>query len=182
MMTGGRNSEMLLSAAALIETLTLRATKAEQLYREQQEDQARNRELREVAELATQNLIAEVSSLKAQLAERERQAEIERQVSAEESRRVLAMAQDAEARLAAANAEIETMRQAAAEIDETVATVPVQSLQLARAQFDFLADGFAKNGDVISQTICEIGGCAIDQALAANRSGELYRPGGATLA
>jgi hypothetical protein len=29
-----------------------------------------------------------------------------------------------------------------------------------------LADGFARNGDVISQTICEIGRCAIEQAIA----------------
>jgi hypothetical protein len=38
--------------------------------------------------------------------------------------------------------------------------------RLARVQFDHLALSFAKGGDVISQTICEIGGCAIDSALA----------------
>jgi hypothetical protein len=43
--------------------------------------------------------------------------------------------------------------------------VPVNSLELARTQFTFLAEDFAKNGDVISQTICEIGACAIDKAL-----------------
>jgi hypothetical protein len=46
--------------------------------------------------------------------------------------------------------------------------VPVQSLQLARDQFDFLAKGFARSGDVISLTICEIGAQAIEKALADN--------------
>ncbi|MGV7212947.1 hypothetical protein [Bradyrhizobium sp. UFLA05-112] len=48
----------------------------------------------------------------------------------------------------------------------TVVAVPIVMLRLARSQFDILSDGFAKNGDVISRAISEIGGCAIDQALA----------------
>ena len=43
----------------------------------------------------------------------------------------------------------------------------MQSLQLARTQFDYLARGFAGNGDVVSQTICEIGARALDKALGA---------------
>jgi hypothetical protein len=49
--------------------------------------------------------------------------------------------------------------------------VPTKQLRLARAQLDFLADGFARNGDVVSQTICEIGRCAIEQALSGNEPG-----------
>jgi hypothetical protein len=49
--------------------------------------------------------------------------------------------------------------------------VPVQSLQLARAQFDHLAEGFARQGDVVSQTICEIGARTLDRALADGDSG-----------
>jgi hypothetical protein len=50
--------------------------------------------------------------------------------------------------------------------------VPIQSLQLARAQFGFLADGFASSGDVVSQTICEIGARAIENALAGRATSE----------
>ena len=50
-------------------------------------------------------------------------------------------------------------------IDQSIAVVPVNSLELARTQFTFLAEDFARHGDVISQTICEIGACAIDKAL-----------------
>src|ERR1700741_1568511 len=67
MLTGGRNAEMLMEAADMIETLGRRATSAEQLFQDQQEDHARNLELREVAELASDNLMAEVESLKAEI-------------------------------------------------------------------------------------------------------------------
>src|SRR6185437_1067019 len=68
MLTGGRNAEMLQEAAGLIETLSRRTTATEQLLGEQQEENARNLELREVAELASDNLIAENDALKQQSA------------------------------------------------------------------------------------------------------------------
>jgi hypothetical protein len=180
LMTGGRNAEVLQEAASLIETLSLRATSTEQRYQEQQEDHARNLELREVAELASDNLIAEVDSLKAeiellktQLADRISQADIDRNWFAEETLRAQVQAELAQEQLAAANAELAEMRKPAPPeaIDESIAVVPVQSLQLARAQFDHLAEGFAKQGDVVSQTICEIGARALDKALADNEPG-----------
>ncbi len=168
MLSGGRNGEMLLQAASMIEQLSRRATSAEQLYHQQQEESTRNVELRDVAELAGDRLLAEVDTLKAQLLASTRQAEIERTQFAGEARRLVALAQDAEARLAELNAELAELRQPAepqAATEAAVVTVPVSSLELARTQFRYLADGFAKNGDVISQTICEIGRCALDQAL-----------------
>jgi hypothetical protein len=89
---------------------------------------------------------------------------------AEETLRLQAVAAEAEARLAGANASLEELRMADTTIDHSVAVVPIQSLQLARDQFDFLAKGFARNGDVISLTICEIGAQAIEKALADNVS------------
>ena len=111
---------------------------------------------------------AEIVSLTAQLAETTRQAESERTFFAEESRSLQARIQDADAELAKASAELEELREPVTGIDDSIAIVPVDSLQLARTQFDFLAAGFAKTGDVISQTICQIGACAIDKALADN--------------
>lgn len=180
MLTGGRNGEMVQEAASLIETLSLRATSAEQRYHEQQEDHARNLELREVAELASDNLIAEVDALKAeiellkaQLADRISQAETDRNWFAEETLRAQAQAELAQEQLAAANAELEEMRKPLPPdtLDDSIAVVPLQSLQLARAQFDHLAEGFARQGDVVSQTICEIGARALDKALADNEPG-----------
>jgi len=255
MLTGGRNAEMLQEAAATIETLGQRAASAEALFQRQQEDHARNLELREVAELASDNLMTEVESLKAeidllkgqldqhqqqledrqsqheidrnhfaeetqrqramteiseaglaeahaelesrkaeidllktQLQERQRQIEerqrqiderqqqlehrqsqheIDRNHFAEEALRQQAMAEISEARLAEAHAEIEELRKPPPEpaFDDSIAVVPVQSLQLARTQFDYLAKGYADRGDIVSLTICEIGARAIDKAL-----------------
>src|SRR6185437_690258 len=82
MLTGGRNAEMLQQSASLIESLSDRLAGAEQRLQEQQDDHARNLERRETAELASDNLLAEVESLKAeidvlrgQLEERGRQAD-----------------------------------------------------------------------------------------------------------
>jgi predicted RNase H-like nuclease (RuvC/YqgF family) len=72
------------------------------------------------------------------------------------------------ARIAELVAEVEELRGQQGIIDETIAVVPVEQLRLARAQFDCLARGFAKSGDVISLTICQIGACAIDKALGSN--------------
>lgn len=185
MLTGGRNAEMLLQAAAIIETLGQRAATAEQLFAEQQEDHARNLELREVAELASDNLISEMESIKAvldaeiaslkeqldeskrQLDENARQAEIERGLYAEATERLQARAEVAETRLAEADAELEAYRRPAETgLDDSIAVVPVASLEIARTQFDYLARGFASSGDVVSQTICEIGASAIDKVLA----------------
>jgi seryl-tRNA synthetase len=177
MLSGGRNAEMLLEAASVIEALTRRAELSEQRLQEQQEDHAKNLEQRKVAELASDNLLAEVNALKAQLAESEAKAEKERNYFAEESRRLAAVADAANTRVAEANdrllrvsAEIDELRNPPpAAIDESIAIVPVESLQLARTQFGYLAQGFAKNGDVVSQTICEIGARAIDRALAGDK-------------
>jgi DNA repair exonuclease SbcCD ATPase subunit len=168
MLTGGRNAEMLLEAAQAIEALAQRALAAERLYEAQQEDHARNLELREVSELASDQLIAEVASLKTRIAESAQQAERERTGFAEATRRLEAELEVARAQLAQASAELDELREAATAIDHSIAIVPVESLQLARTQFDFLAAGFARNGDVISQTICQIGACAIDKALSGN--------------
>jgi len=169
MMSGGKNAEMLLGAAGIIEALTHRAVTAERLCSEQRDERERNNQLREAAEIATENLSSEVAAVRTQLADAVRQAEIDRASFTEEAHRLSARAEDAESRLAKVNAELDELRTPFAELSDTVVAVPTEQLRLARAQFDFLADGFAKNGDVISQTICEIGRCAIEQALAGNK-------------
>lgn len=78
MMSGGRNAEMLQAAASSIDALSRRAAAAEALVQDQQDDHARSLEQREVAELAADNLLAELNALKAHLSQSESQGEIER--------------------------------------------------------------------------------------------------------
>jgi DNA repair exonuclease SbcCD ATPase subunit len=172
MLTGGRNAVMLLEAAQAIEAQAERAIAVELLHQERQADHAKNLELREQAQLLSDRLMTEFTALKAQLTESERQAESERTFFAEEVRHLQARLEDANAQLAEANAELDELRKPVTVIDHSIAIVPVDSLQLARTQFDFLAAGFARNGDVISQTICQIGACAIDKALSGNEVAE----------
>jgi predicted nucleic acid-binding Zn-ribbon protein len=77
MMSGGRNAEMLQAAASAIETLGRRATAAEGTLQELQDDHAKNVEQREVAELAADNMLAELNALKAHLSQSHSQAETE---------------------------------------------------------------------------------------------------------
>jgi chromosome segregation ATPase len=179
-MVSGRNGEMLLRAAAMIDSLTHRAMSAEQLFHRQQEESTRNAELREVAELASDGLLRQIDALRAQLAGVTEQAAAEReQFEAEQARfeterarfeaereRLAGVMQDAEAHVAGVEAELETLKKSVDEFNATAVSVPIEVLRLARAQFDFLSDGFAKNGDLISRAMSEIGGCAIDQVLA----------------
>ena len=83
-----------------------------------------------------------------------------------ERERLAGVMQEAEAHVAGVEAELETLKKSVDEFNATAVSVPIEVLRLARAQFDFLSDGFAKNGDLVSQAMSEIGGCAIDQVLA----------------
>jgi predicted nucleic acid-binding Zn-ribbon protein len=77
MMSGGRNAEMLQAAAGAIETLSRRATTAEGELQQLHAEHGQNLEQREVAELAADNLLAELNALKAHLSQSESRAEIE---------------------------------------------------------------------------------------------------------
>jgi chromosome segregation ATPase len=225
MMSGGRNAEMLQAGAAAIETLSRRASAAEALLHDLQDEHAGSVEQREVAELAADNLLAEFNALKAHLAQSQNQAETEiaalkaeladqqRHAEAEIASlrlQLIENQQQAEAEIASLRAQFavkdayaqdaisalkadleqrdrlaETDRRVFAEeterlralasrsdtevdaagFDDTVAVVSVQALQLAHTQFGYLAKTFEKNGDVISLTMCEIGGQALDKAL-----------------
>ena len=132
-----------------------------QLIENQQESEAVIASLR--AQLAaTDDGQDEIASLKAQIEQRDRLAEIDRRVFTEEAARLRTQIQNTEIGLANMSAATE---QAIGAIDESVAVVPVQGLRLARTQFGYLAKAFEQSGDVISLTLCEIGAQALDKAL-----------------
>lgn len=174
-MVSGRNGEMLMKAAAQIEQLGQRALSAEQLYHRQQDESTRNAELREVAELASDALLTQITALRAELADVAAKAAGERAGFEAERGQLLGRAQAAETRLAEVSTELEALHKSVDNLNETLVAVPVEMLRLARAQFDYLSDGFARNGDVISQAMSEIGGVAIEQALAGKASGDSER-------
>lgn len=169
-MVSGRNGEMLLRAASLIESLAQRAMSAERLYHEQQIESTRNAELRDAAELASDAMAGQIEVLRAQLAEVTAAAAAERAAFDAERGRLIDLMQDAESHIVKLATELDTLRASVDDFNETAVSVPIELLRLARTQFDYLSSGFARRGDVISQAMSEIGGFAIDQALTGKKT------------
>ncbi|MCK1733602.1 hypothetical protein IVA79_06425 [Bradyrhizobium sp. 138] len=169
-MVSGRNGEMLLRAASLIEQLGQRAMSAERLYHEQQVASTRNAELREAAELASDAMVGQIEVLQAQLAEVTAAAAAERAAFDAERGKLIGLMQNAESHIVKLTSELDSLRASVDSLNETAVSVPIEVLRLARTQFDYLSRGFARNGDVISQAMSEIGGFAIDQALTAKQT------------
>jgi hypothetical protein len=165
MMSGGHNAEMLLGAADTLEKLRRRAADAERLCEARSSELAHCVALREIAEGEADDLMAEVGALKEQLEHTADEAERSRIRFADETLRLHALAEDSHARLLALIAEREMLQASAIVAERTLVATQMQTLLVARAQFDMLADGLAKHGDVVAQTIATIGGCAVDQAL-----------------
>jgi hypothetical protein len=168
-MVSGKNGEMLLKAAATIESLTQRATSTEALYEQQRDESTRNAELRQVAELASDALLKQLETVRKQLTEVTTAAATERVKFEAERVRLTGLMRLAETKLTGMTAELDALKASVDALNETAISVPIEVLRLARSQFDFLSDGFARNGDVISQTMSEIGACAINQALSGNK-------------
>ncbi|MET4261569.1 multidrug efflux pump subunit AcrA (membrane-fusion protein) [Bradyrhizobium sp. S3.12.5] len=171
-MVSGRNGEMLLRAASLIESLAQRAMTAERLYHQQQEENTRHAELREAAELASDAMVSQIAALRAQLAEVTSVAAAERATFDAERGKLIGLMQNAESHIGKLSTELDTLRASVDSFNETVVSVPIEVLRLARTQFDYLSSGFARKGDVISQAMSEIGGFAIDQALTAENTAD----------
>lgn len=168
-MVSGRNGEMLLRAASLIESLAKRAMSAERLYHQQHEENTRHVELREAAELATDAMVSQIAALRAQLAEVTAAAAAERAAFDTERGKLLGLMQSAESHIGKITTELDSLRASVDSFNETIVSVPIEVLRLARTQFDYLSSGFARKGDVISQAMSEIGGFAIDEALTAKK-------------
>jgi hypothetical protein len=171
-MVSGRNGAMLLRAASLIESLAQRAMTAERLYHQQQEENTRSTELRKAAELASDAMVSQIEALRAQLADVTAAAATERATFDAERDRLLGLMQHAESHIGKLTTELDGLRASVDSFNETVVSVPIEVLRLARTQFDFLSEGFARKGDVISQAMSEIGGFAIDEALTVKKTAD----------
>jgi len=171
-MVSGRNGAMLLRAASLIESLAQRAMTAERLYHQQQEENTRSTELRKAAELASDAMVSQIEALRAQLADVTAAAATERATFDAERDKLLGLMQHAESHIGKLTTELDNLRASVDSFNETVVSVPIEVLRLARTQFDVLSEGFARKGDVISQAMSEIGGFAIDEALTVKKTAD----------
>ena len=111
-MVSGRNGEMLLRAAALIESLTQRAMTAERLYHQTQEESTRNAERYEAAELASDAMVSQIEALRAQLAEVTLAAAAERAAFDTERGKLLDLMQNAESHIGQLTTELDKIGRA----------------------------------------------------------------------
>jgi hypothetical protein len=121
MMSGGRNAEMLLTAAVTIETLRQRTADAELSCVARERELTHCMALREIAEHGANELAAELEALKEQLEHTADEAERSRIRFADETLRLHALAEDSHTRLLALIAERETLHASAAIVERTQA-------------------------------------------------------------
>ena len=121
MMSGGCNAEMLLAAAATIETLGRRAADAELSRAARESELAHCIAQREIAERDADGLAAELEALKEQLEHTTDEAERNRIRFIDETLRLHALAEDSHTRLLALIAERETLHVSRAIAERTQA-------------------------------------------------------------
>ena len=148
LMSTGSNSQNLLRAAALVETLTDLLGQTQERLQAARLQCDTEVEARKTLAARIDELEHEVLALKSRLADQHARTD---EIVAEMERRqseFLHRAEQAEADLAA-------NRQAPPAIPEGSLAVSLSTLQLAKAQFEQLAAAFEKSGNIISQVMCE---------------------------
>jgi hypothetical protein len=158
LMSTGSNSDNLLRAAALLETHSgLLKETTERLQAERSRGDA-NAQASKALERWIAELEQEIVALTSRLSEQQARTD---EVVAEMERRqreFLQRAEQAEARLVA-------IREAPPELPAGSVAMPLSTLQLAKAQFESLAAGFEKSGNIVSQVMCEASASTLDRVI-----------------
>lgn len=162
LMSNGHNSDHLLRAANLIETLIKRAKDADELLHEEQARGERNLLLLKSTEIDCAKLETEIAEVKTRLAEQQLKLTEAVVHAATEERRLLARAEQAEAQAAAIENELAEARPGLAGFGEDHVVVPTSTLRHAEALFEALARDAS---DVVSQAMCEVGASTLDRAI-----------------
>jgi hypothetical protein len=160
LMASGNHSENLLRAAHLLETNAEMVRETNELLRVERVRGDANSELRKTLEDRIAGLESELAALQTQLSES--QARLSDQSLEAETRQgeLLRRAEEAEEKLSLAQQELATKTS-----DDTHVLIPVTTLRLAKAQFESLASGFGKAGNIVSQTMCEASASSLDRAI-----------------
>jgi hypothetical protein len=156
----GNNSENLLRAAQLLEINAETVKETNELLRVERVRGDAHSELRKTLEDRICGLENEIAALQTQLSETE--ARLNERTFEAEAREgeFLRRAEEAETKLVLAEQALATKAS-----DGTHIIVPVTTLRLAKAQFESLASGFEKAGNIVSRTMCEASASSLDRAI-----------------
>jgi hypothetical protein len=163
LMSTGGNSDDLLRAAKLLENQVDTLKETEDLLQVERVRGDVNAETRKALENRIGELESEVSALKSQLCDQQvhvalAMADIETRQS-----KLIERAEDAESRLVA----VESQKAAPGSI-----IVPLETLRLAKAQFESLARAFAQSGNIVSRVMCEASASRLDRVMLDSGAGE----------
>jgi len=112
---------------------------------------------------------APTRTLEARLARLTEEAAAERARLVVETERLAELLSRARAERAAAADSLADLTARYARLGESSVVVSVTALQAVQAQFDSLADEFARHGDVVSLAMSDAGRCTVERLLSAAR-------------
>jgi hypothetical protein len=165
MIAVGQNAANLNHAAILIETLMRRATEAERSYADQQAVTATYADMCKAYEVMLDRQRAETASLEARLVRLSDETAAERARLVAETERLSTLLEQALSERAAATESLADLTTRFASLGESSVIVSVAALQAMRAQFDSLAEEFAKHGDVVALAMSDAGRCTVERLL-----------------
>ena len=160
LMSNGSNAENLVRAAKMLEAHIYRLKETEELLRVERTGADANAGVRRALEERIGALEREILAQKSGLAQQQSHSEL---TVAEMERRLaefMQRAEEAEARLAA-------FEERAPAVAFGSIAVPLSTLQVAKAQFESLAQAFEKSGNIVSQVRCEASASSLDHAILA---------------
>jgi seryl-tRNA synthetase len=110
-------------------------------------------------------LRAEAATQEARVARQSEEAAAERARLVAETERLSDALERVQAERTAATDSLADLTTRFASLGESSVFVSVAALQAVRAQFDSLADEFARHGDVVALAMSDAGRCTVDQLL-----------------
>jgi Skp family chaperone for outer membrane proteins len=170
MISVGQNAANLNHAAVLIETLMRRAVESERTAADQQAVTATYADMCKAYEVMLDRLRADAATLEARLARQSEEAAAERARLVAETEQLSTQLSRAQTERAAAAESLADLTARFSSLGESSVIVSVAALQAVRAQFDSLADEFARHGDVVALAMSDAGRCTVDQLLSEGRS------------
>jgi hypothetical protein len=169
MIAVGQNAANLNHAALLIETLMRRAAEAERAASDQQAVTSTYADMCKAYEVMLDRQRADAATLEARLARVTEEAGAERTRLVAETERLSGDLARALAERAAAVESLADLTARYATLGETSVIVSVAALEAVQAQFDSLADEFARHGDVVALAMSDAGRCSVERLLSDGR-------------
>lgn len=165
MIAVGQNAAMLNQAAVIIDGLVHRATEAERTARDKQAVSTTYADMCKAYEVVVDRQRAETATMNARLTRLSEEGSAERERLLAEIERLSTALDRARAERATATESLTDLTARFTSMTESSVIVSVAALQAVRAQFDSLAEEFARHGDVVALAMSDAGRCTVDRML-----------------